>query len=135
MSVAVGSAGVVYSLPSSNGRRITRQYFYASGLGTPLFSVCSVIRFVRFVSEAEAKLIAFFLKSHFDLYVVVVFLPGVMTPLRRPLRPPQNEVHPRHGGAHPGGHAGAGARAAEGHHPHLLRHDAVRAQLQPRTHV
>lgn len=69
MSAAVGSAGVVYSPPSSNGRRITRQYFYASGLGALLFSVCSVIRFVRFVSEAEAKLIAFFLKSHFDLYV------------------------------------------------------------------
>lgn len=36
------------------------------------------------------------------------------------LRPPQNEVHPSHGGAHSGGHAGAGARAEESHHAHLL---------------
>lgn len=51
------------------------------------------------------------------------------------LRPAQNEVHPSHGGAHPGGHAGPWARAEESNHPHLLWYDAVRAQLQPRTHV
>lgn len=51
------------------------------------------------------------------------------------LRPAQNEVHPGHGRAHAGGHAGAGAGAEESHHPHLLRYDAVWAQLQPRTHV
>lgn len=51
------------------------------------------------------------------------------------LRPAQNEVHSGHGRAHAGGHAGAGAGAEESHHPHLLRYDAVWAQLQPRTHV
>lgn len=51
------------------------------------------------------------------------------------LRPPQNEVHPRYGGAHSGGHTGATAWAEESHHTHLLWYDAVRAQLQPRAHI
>lgn len=50
------------------------------------------------------------------------------------LRPTQIEVYPGHGGAHSGGHAGAWARAQEGYHSHLLRYDAVWAQLQPNAH-
>lgn len=51
------------------------------------------------------------------------------------LRPPQNEVHPSYGRTHSRGHTSAWARTEESHHPHLLRYDAVRAQLQPWTHV
>lgn len=46
-----------------------------------------------------------------------------------PPRAPQDKIHPRDGGSHPGDDAGPGDRAAKGHHPHLLRHDAVRVPL------
>lgn len=51
------------------------------------------------------------------------------------LRPPQDEVHPGHGGAHPKGYPGAWARAEKSHHPHLLWHDAVWAQLHSQPYL
>lgn len=88
--------------------------------------VCHIIRFVLCLLGRWRRSL---LPSQIILwyFCVMMFLLS--------LRPPQNEVHPRHGRAHSGGHAGSWARAEESYHPHLLWYDAVWAQLQPWTHV
>lgn len=85
----------------------------------PHYEICPLCQ------EVKAQLIAFSNHTLMFLYNDVLLS----------LRPSQNEVHPSHGGAHPGGHAGSWTRAEESYHPHLLWYDAVWAQLQPRTHV
>lgn len=44
-------------------------------------------------------------------------------------RAPQDKIHSGDGGSYPGDDTSSWDRAAKGHHPHLLWHDAMRVPL------